>query len=154
MQKIAILLFMAVLPLVSILLEAMAFPGTPWLALVGKWFVFWGVGLRLLTAGIKQVVDPSFTARLFKIADPSADKIVVELGFANIAIGTLAVLSIVFPAWVPAAAFAGFVFYALAGIQHVLNRDRSDAENAALASDLVMAAVLAVYLAWLAAQAI
>ena len=30
--------------------------------LVGKWFVFWAVGARLFIAGIRQVIQPAFTA--------------------------------------------------------------------------------------------
>ena len=29
--------------------------------LTGKWFLFWAIGLRLLIAGFKQVIDPGFT---------------------------------------------------------------------------------------------
>lgn len=149
MHLIAILLFMAVLPLASIAIEALAFPGPPLFALVGKWFVFWGVGLRLITAGLKQVLDPSFTAqRIFKLADPAANRIVVEIGHGNLAMGAIAILSLAFPAWVAAAALAGCLFYLLAGLQHVRNTDRTGPENAALYSDLAMAAVLAIYLAW------
>jgi hypothetical protein len=32
-----------------------------WL-LLGRWFVFWAVGVRLLTAGIRQIAQPRFTA--------------------------------------------------------------------------------------------
>lgn len=154
MQLMAVILFMAVLPLASIAIEALAFPGAPMLALVGKWFVFWGVGLRLFTAGIKQLIDPSFTAqRIFKLTDPAANRIVVELGHGNIAIGAIAILSLLFPGWVMAAAVAGGLFYFMAGIQHVFNKDRTGLENTALVSDLSMAAVLAAYVAWSAAIA-
>jgi hypothetical protein len=30
--------------------------------IVGKWFVFWAVGVRLLMAGIRQIVQPRYTA--------------------------------------------------------------------------------------------
>lgn len=155
MQLLAIVLFMVVLPVASTLIEAFAFPGMPWLALVGKWFVFWGAGLRLFTAGIKQMLDPGFTAqRIFKLTDSGANKLVMEIGFGNLAIGALAILSIAFPAWVTPAAFVACIFYFLAGIQHVLNTARAPMENAALYSDLGMAAVLAAYLAGRAAGAI
>ena len=31
--------------------------------LFSKWFIFSAVGLRLFLAGIKQIVDPAFTAK-------------------------------------------------------------------------------------------
>ncbi len=55
--------FMFALPLLSIFVEA----GTSHMAvgalLACKWFVFWAMGWRLLLAGIRQVVQPAYTAR-------------------------------------------------------------------------------------------
>jgi len=33
-------------------------------ALIGKWFVFWAVGGRLLLAGARQIVQPAYTAKV------------------------------------------------------------------------------------------
>ena len=155
MQLLAILLFMVVLPVASILIEMVAFPGLPLFALVGKWFVFWGAGLRLFTAGIKQVLDPGFTAqKIFKLTDEGANKLVVEIAYGNLAIGALAIATLLFPAWVTPAALVAGLFYLLAGLQHVFNTERSSLENAALYSDLGMAVVLGAYLAWRAAGAL
>lgn len=33
------------------------------LPLIGKWFVFWTVGVRLFTAGLRQIWRPQFTAQ-------------------------------------------------------------------------------------------
>ena len=43
-----------VLPVVSGIIELVAVGGDPVLVF-GKWWVFWGVGTRLLSAGIAQV---------------------------------------------------------------------------------------------------
>ena len=149
MQLAVVIVLMGVLPVVSILAEYLWSSGAPGLvALIGKWFVFWGVGLRLLTAGIKQIVDPAYTAgTIFRIGDKSAEKIVMELGFGNVAIGTLATLSILNGAWVVPAAIAGLLFFGLAGVKHVFNKDRTSSENVALVSDIAIALVLAGYLA-------
>ena len=147
-QLVVIVALMGVLPLVSILVEHLLFPGGAGLAaLVGKWFVFWGVGWRLLIAGIRQIADPAYTAgTIFRIADPAAHRLVAEIGFGNVAIGTLAVLSIFKAGWVMPAAIAGCLFYALAGAKHVFNADRTRAENLAMVSDIFIAMVLAAYL--------
>ena len=46
---------MLVLPLVSILLSRAAREGTPLWPCIGKWFVFWAIGVRLCIAGILHV---------------------------------------------------------------------------------------------------
>jgi hypothetical protein len=149
LQFVVVVALMGVLPIVSILVEHLLFSGgADLVALIGKWFVFWGVGCRLLITGIRQIADPTYTAEtIFRIGDPSAQKIVAELGFGNVAIGTLAVLTIFKAAWVMPAAIAGFLFYALAGAKHVFNRDRTPPENVAMVSDIFIAVVLAAYLA-------
>jgi len=148
-QLVVIVALMVVLPVVSILAEYLLSAGVASLvALVGKWFVFWAVGWRLLLAGAWQIGNPAYTAQtIFRIADPSAHRLVAEIGFGNVAIGTLAVLSIFNAAWVIPAAIAGLLFYALAGAKHVFNKDRTGPENLAMISDIFIAVVLAAYLA-------
>jgi len=146
MQLAVILLFMLVLPITSIVLDVSA-NELAWIDALGKWFVFWGVGWRLVTAALRQMVQPSFTAqKIFEIDDPAAQKIVIELGVGNMAIGIPAVASLYFVEWVPALALAGFIFFGLAGVQHVRNKATTRPEIAAMVSDLALAAVLLVYL--------
>jgi hypothetical protein len=146
MYLAVIVLTMGVLPVVSILIEALLSPGGAGLvALIGKWFVFWAVGVRLLLAGVRQIFDPAFAAQtIFKVTDKSAQKIVAELGFGNVAIGTLGVLTIFNAGWVMPAAVAGLLFFGLAGAKHLFNSDRTLLENLALISDIWIAVVLAV----------
>jgi hypothetical protein len=59
----SVVVLLAVLPAMSVVLEAVLAPhGLGVMGLIGKWFVFWACGLRLLLAGIRQVVQPRFTA--------------------------------------------------------------------------------------------
>lgn len=147
MQIIAIVLFMLVFPVISIIQDVGS--GTGLIAAIGTWFVFWGVGWRLLTAGVHQLLRPSFTAnQIFEIKDPNATKLVLEIGFGNLALGIPAITSLYFPQWVPALALAGAIFFGLAGVQHIRNKASSRAEIAALVSDLGMAAILIFYLLW------
>lgn len=146
MQLFAIIAFMIVLPIGSILIE-LSGSNTEIMPLMGKWFVFWGVGARLATAGIKQMVTPEFTAKqIFEIEDPAAAKIVTELGFGNLAIGLVSLLSLQFPGWLAASALAGAVFFAFAGIQHIRNGRMNRLETIAMVSDLFIAAILLIYL--------
>jgi hypothetical protein len=147
MYLAVIALTMFVLPIVSIAQEYFASAGSPDLiVLAGKWFVFWGVGVRLLLAGLSQTINPAFTARtIFELKDDAAEKVVRELGFGNIAIGLLGVISQFDPGWVLPAAISGGLFYGLAGARHVLNHPRTRQENIAMVSDLFIFAILLVY---------
>jgi hypothetical protein len=145
LQIATILILMFAAPVAAIALQA-ATAGGSLIALAGKWFVFF-FGLRLLIAGLYQLAKPDFTAKtIFRIADPNAAKIVSELGFGNIAIGALGVLTIVNASWLVPAAIAMAIFYALAGAKHVMNAQRTASENWALWSDVWAALVLAGWL--------
>lgn len=112
-------------------------------ALVGKWFVFWSVGWRLLLAGVRQIVQPEYTARqILGLQSAESWTVVRELGFGNLAMGIVGVLSLWLPSWQLAAALAGGLFYALAGINHALRKNRNRLENVAMISDLFVALVL------------
>ncbi|WP_431283904.1 hypothetical protein ACQW02_03575 [Humitalea sp. 24SJ18S-53] len=144
MYVIAIILFMAVLPAASIL---GGYGQADLVALIGTWFVFWAVGVRLMLAGAWQIVKPSFTAvKILGVTDPAALIIVQELGFANLSIGAIGALSLLAPAWTVPAAITGGLFYALAGLRHLLQPGRNAKEIVAMVSDLFAAAVLAAFL--------
>jgi hypothetical protein len=139
------------LPIASIATELLVRPDFSLIVAAGKWFVFWGVGIRLFLAGISQAVRPSFTAsNIFRIKDISAEKIVSELGYANVSMGLISMLSLPLQAWVAPAGLAGGLFLGLAGIKHAMNAERSTKENVAMATDLLVACVVAVYLGSLA----
>ena len=145
----AIILLMLVLPLISVAAEAPMLPDAGALmGLIGKWFTFWGVGVRLFLAGAMQVFRPQFTAEdIFEIGDPAAQVIVREIGFGNLAMGTLGILSLFFPDFLVPAAIAGGLFFGLAGIGHLARKDRNLKEQIALVSDLGIFLVLATFVA-------
>jgi hypothetical protein len=137
---------MVALPIASILIESMLPGAAPLVHLVGKWFAFWAVGVRLLLAGSRQIFNPAFTAEtIFETRDPGALKIVPELGFANAALGMTALLTLLFPAWLLPVAVCGGLFFGMAGVKHIFNTHRNRMENVAMASDLWIAAVMAIY---------
>ena len=145
-----VLLFMAVLPVGSIAVEHLQFHAVaPIVFLVGKWFVFWSFGMRLLTAGVRQISQPSFTARaILNIQGEEALFLVKELGVANVAMGLLGCLSLLQPTWILPSAIVGGVFYALAGGVHLPNKDKDFNEVVATVSDLLIAIILLGYVAW------
>ena len=135
--------FMFALPLLSIFVEAGTAHAAVGALLACKWFVFWAMGWRLLLAGIRQVVQPAYTAReILGLQNEESHLLVRELGFANVAMGLLGVASLAQPGWRVGAALTGGVFYAFAGANHVLRAHRNRLENVAMLSDLFVAAVL------------
>ena len=148
MYFLVIALFMLILPLASIAAEhAWLHTSSDLVALTGKWFAFWGVGMRLGIAGLRQAFNPAFTAQdVFEIDDTRVHPIVRELGFANLALGLLGLLALI-PHWTTPAALAGGVFFALAGWKHITAKERNLTRTVAMVSDLFIALVLVVYLA-------
>jgi hypothetical protein len=138
-----VITLMLVLPVGSVALEAGAGDRGLSAALVGKWFVIWSVGARLLLAGLRQIIQPRYTAEvILSLKHEESHLLVRELGFANVALGLTGLVSWLFPAWSPAVALAGGVFYSLAGINHLLQSHRGRLENIAMVSDLFVGFVL------------
>jgi hypothetical protein len=83
-----------ILPGICSVAEIVITKDTPLLfALVGKWFIFPAVGLRLFIAGIKQTTNPAFTAKeIFHIDSPASFPVVRELGFANYCFGLIGIV--------------------------------------------------------------
>ena len=134
------------LPIGSTLVAHFLHPDAPLVWLVGRWFVFWGVGVRLALAGVRQTIQPAFTAReIFHMSGEEALPLVRELGVANLAAGAVGLLSLVALSFVLPAAIYAAIFYGAAGLAHVWRRDRSANESVAMASDLFVFVVLAAF---------
>lgn len=149
MYYAAVALFMFLLPLLSIVIDMVANHLPLTVQLTGKWYVFWAVGTRLLVAGLRQAIQPRYTAQqILGIKGDDALVLVRELGFANIAFGVIGTLSMAVNTWVMPAALAGGIFYALAGINHALQKHRNRLEQTAMGSDFFAAVLLVGYSAW------
>jgi hypothetical protein len=140
---------MLALPVGSIYVEYTYLHSTaPLMLLVGKWFVFWSAGVRLLLAGLRQFFQPRFTAeQILGIKSDDALPLVRELGAANFATGVVGIASLAKPSFTLPVAIAAAIFYGIAGIRHVAGSDRTRNENIAMISDLFVALILALYLA-------
>lgn len=140
-----LVLTMFVLPALSIGLALALGSEAGWAALLGQWFVFWAVGVRLMLAGLRQWLQPAFTAReIFRFTGTEAQQVIQELGFANISMATLGLIAVAAPGFVLPAAVAGGVFYGSAGIRHIRTPEKTRNETIAMTTDLWAAAVLAV----------
>jgi hypothetical protein len=143
----AVSLLAFILPAASVIAQLFVFESsTGVLPLVGGWWVFWAVGVRLLIAGLRQVVDPKFTAEsIFGIKSAEPLVVVRELGFANISTGVLGFCTMFNGSWITPAAIVGGLFYGLAGAGHVFKKGRNLLENVAMYSDFLLFVILFVY---------
>jgi hypothetical protein len=144
-----VLVLMLVVPGACTIVESLRSDGQLLSAAVaGKWFVFWAIGVRLCSAGIRQATKPAFTARtIFHMEGDDAFVVIRELGFANICLGSIALGSLFAAAWRVPAAVAGGLFFGIAAAQHVIKRPAGVNELVALVSDSFITVVVAAYLA-------
>jgi len=149
MYVVIVIALMLALPLISIVAQIVltdhgALHGASYLAVVAKWYVFWAVGARLSLAGLRQIIQPRYTAEtILGMKGAEALFFVRELGFANVAMGSVGLASQASPSWVTPVAMLGAIYYGLAGINHCFHKDRNKLQNLALVSDLCAAVVLA-----------
>jgi len=143
---VSVLLFMLLLPLVFVIIN-MYQDGSPFsLPLAGKWLIFWAIGVRLFIAGIRQATKPAFTAQqIFRISGSDSFPVIRELGFANICLGLIGIVSILQPAWRMPVALAGGLYFGLAGMLHVFKKPDSRNEVIALVSDLYIFLIMLFY---------
>jgi hypothetical protein len=114
----------------------------------GKWTAFFAAGVRLFIAGLRQALQPQFTLKqIFEIEDEAAQPIVQELGFANLAMGAMGLFALLHPLLTFASALMGGLFYGLAGLKHVLSKQRTGERSVAMATDIWVFVVLAAYVA-------
>ncbi|HTB27023.1 MAG TPA: DUF6790 family protein [Puia sp.] len=141
------ILLLFILPLLSIASECIVEKESMDWILIGKWFIFWAIGIRLFTAGIKQSSNPEFTAvKIFKMKSSESFVVIRELGFANIALGVMGILSVINSNWRILAAITGGLFFGLAGIQHLFKRPDSRNELIAMLYDLIVLLMIVLYL--------
>jgi len=145
MYAISVILLLAVIPAGSIVLEAWLSGGSLW-PLIGKWYVFWACGVRLSMAGIFQTLRPQFTAQgIFGLNDPAALGVVREIGFGNLSMGALGLLTLLKPEWLVPAAIVCGLYYGLAGLGHAMRGGGNAKEKLALWTDFLAFAVLAIF---------
>jgi hypothetical protein len=135
-----------IFPIIAFIIEHLINNTTLTFALFGKWFIFSAVGLRLFLAGIRQTTKPSFTAKeIFHINNPDSFPIILELGFANLCFGLVGIVSLFKPEWRVVSAFASGLYYAFAGLMHLIKKPAGINEKFALWTDLIIFIILLVY---------
>jgi hypothetical protein len=140
-----VLLQTLILPVASGSIALAVNHGDP-ISTYGTWFLFWGVGTRLLVAGLSQILRPGFTVQNI-LGEPNAGatQIAQELGFANLSIGVGAIAASFVPGWNIPVAIVGGLFFGLAGFRHLPKRHQNAKETVATCTDLLMFAAMAIY---------
>jgi len=133
-----------VLPIVSGAIELAVVGGDPVLVF-GKWWAFWGVGTRLLVAGVAQVSGKGPTSEILGSGQASTQEVqlIRELGTANIGMGIAGLLALI-PGWAVPAGIAGGVFLLIAGVMHLPKRGKNAQETLATWTDLLVGLVVLV----------
>jgi hypothetical protein len=113
---------------------------------LGKWYVFFAVGVRLFLTGLRQTFTPGFTLKeIFEIDHKPSEHIVQELGFANLSMGMLGLLALLDPMLTLAGAVTGGLYYGLAGFKHISKGNRNTMRTMAMITDILVFCVLAAY---------
>ena len=138
---------MFIFPVASVFIEISFNKSNLSWPLIGKWFVFWAIGIRIFVAGIRQALNPEFTANeIFKINNEKSLVVIRELGFANICIGLIGILSLINTEWCKLGAIAGGLFLGLASIQHLSRKPDSKNEIIATISNAFIFVIMLLYL--------
>jgi len=142
------ILLMLIFPTISILINfGFIQHDTNLISLIGKWFIFWAIGCRLLTAGLRQAFKPAFTAEtIFHFKDKESFVIIRELGFANICTGLAAIISLMIPQWRIVIAFSGGLFLGIAGFIHIIRKPDNPNELIPMISNIFVFLIMVLYL--------
>lgn len=127
LYEISVVLFFLILPLFAVLIDLLI-AKTPFsFFLLLKWSDFSIVGLRLISAGIKQVLTPEFTLKsIFEIEDQRATRLVTEIGFSNISIGTIGILSLFFSTFRLPISICGALYFLLCFLMHLKDKKKGE----------------------------
>lgn len=127
--QVSALLFLFALPTVCIVYECILGRFSSFPRVMLKWSVFWAVGMRMFTTGLKQIFSPEFTCKeIFEVQDEKCFAVCRELGFANISMGLCAMISLVLKEFLYGGAFLGLTYFGIAIAQHLVRRSKNDTE--------------------------
>jgi len=87
-----------------------------------------------------------YPKQIFQFKSEESFIVIRELGFANVCIGLIGILSLLKPVWNAPAAIAGGLYFGLAGLSHLLKKPESKNEVIAMISDIFIFLLMLVYL--------
>ena len=129
----------AVLPIAAAALESRLDQLALGWPIYWKWFIFWGVGIRLFFKGVKLASTPQFTGlSLSSFKNRESYLLLLELGFANMALGSMGILSVINDQWRLIAAIAGAIYFGLADMLRLLKKPAGRHEGVALVYNVLV----------------
>ena len=136
-----------ILPFLSIALEELTKESTTSWQLIGKWFIFWTLGIRLFTIGIRQASDPASEAvKIFNLKSKNAYTIIRRLGFANMSLGIMGILSLINNNWRQIGAISGISFFGFAVLNDISQKVKARNEIITMISDTLTSVIMLLYL--------
>jgi uncharacterized protein DUF6790 len=129
----------AVLPITAALLESRIDQVPLNAANYWKWFIFWGVGIRLFFKGIRLASTPQITGlSITSFKNRDSYLLLLELGFANMALGSMGILSVINDQWRLIAAIAGAIYFGLTDMLRLLKKTDGRHERVALIYNILV----------------
>ena len=129
----------AVLPITAALLESRIDQVPLNSASYWKWFIFWGVGIRLFFKGVRLASTPQITGlSVSSFRSRESYLLLLELGFANMALGSMGILSVINDQWRLIAAIAGAIYFGLADMLRLLKKTDGRHERVALVYNILV----------------
>ena len=147
LRQVAVILLMIALPLICIITEHLisAEPIDP--VLIGKWFMFWGMGVQLFLTGLLGYL----ALRIASLKNWTDTRTAYFSGIGdskllNIAVGVLAMLSLYFNRFREATAIAGGIFFGLRAFGRLIRKSDLGGESLLILSDLFLFCMILLYL--------
>ena len=129
----------AVLPITAALIESRIDQVPLNYANYWKWFIFWGVGIRLFFKGVRLASTPQMTGlSVSSFRSRESYLLLLELGFANMALGSMGILSVINDQWRLIAAIAGAIYFGLADMLRLLKKTDGRHERVALIYNILV----------------
>lgn len=142
-------IIMIIMPVICITIELARNKNTQKWTVITKWFLFWAVGIRSLSAGLMQIFNPRYTAEIiFNLKSSDFYIFIRELGAANAAIGLSAIISCKYINWRVPVSFISGLFFGILTIIHIINIINFQAdfnEFVSLTCDLLIIIVLSTF---------
>ncbi len=147
LRPFSVLLLMFTFPALSLWIEFVTREVVLTPLLIGKWFIFWGMGIQLTLSGATQLLLPGGALRKrFGLTGRGSFPLVREYGILSLALGVVAITSLFREEYRPAAALAGALFFGLRSGCAVIGKPGTGAELILFLTDLVLFSLILLYL--------
>jgi len=139
-------LLLAILPLLSAAAEHHFVHASISIILLGKWFMFWTIGIRLLIKGFVQVIRSRRNGNSSLLSKDETWEVAKILGLAKMALAGMGFLCVVNDQWSLLATITVGVYLGLTGFQHDFKRPSTTTGWMNMSYDVLVFSVIAVCL--------